>query len=150
MPAGCDLVCCNPLCKHEGKFIAITSPWPMGYIGNVIQSLNDSEDSFLIQNLKEKEAKGIKYACLSLPNKKNIEVVAYRICFWHPTKNLVCEYNLELNNRTKEDALNDPNIPTSCPETGVKLVSFDEVLEKDIKCPFCNENMKKIRWFSNE
>lgn len=150
MPAGCDLICKNDFCDHVGKFIAITSPWPMGKIQEVIASLSLEENSLLIYNLEVKQNEGCQYACITLPNDKDIEVLAYRINYWHPKELMVCDYHLELKGRSLEEALKDPSIPTKCPESKVDLISFEELLDVDIHCPFCNENMKKVRWFINE
>jgi hypothetical protein len=150
MPAGCDFICKNDLCEHEGKLIVLTSPWPMGNIRDVILSLDQNEYPVLVQTLSEKEIHGVKYACIQLPNDHSVETVAYRLNFWHPKQNMVCEYHLELNGRALEEALKDPKIPTLCPETNEKLVSFEEMVEDDICCPYCNEPMNKTRWLSNE
>ena len=150
MPAGCDFICQNYLCEHEGKFIVLTSPWPMGNIGCVIESLENENHPSLVQTLKEKEKLGTKYACIQLPNEKKVETLAYRLNFWHPIQKIVCEYHLELKGRTLEEALKGPTVPVFCPESKEKLISFNEILGQEIECPHCDVIMNQIRWFTNE
>ena len=51
---------------------------------------------------------------------------------------------------TLEEALPEANLPSTCPKTNSRLMSFNEVSKEGIDCPHCGQKLIQNRWFTNE
>lgn len=152
MPAGCEFICNNESCEHVRKGFSITAPWPLGRIELLINAPNIKNKKLFRDNLINLKNDGRKHACIIYPNEANVKTEGFRVSYWSPEAKCVWQYDvLVINREDLEEAIrNDSNIPDSCPKTGCKLLSFNEITEEGIPCPHCGEKMLQSRWFTNE
>jgi hypothetical protein len=156
---GCDFICRNPECEHNGKGIVLTSPWPLGDIDEAI-NVSDADFKAELENFKRQ---GSKYACISLPNTNKLNALGYRIHMW--CNKCVCDwkydaiipenivYDFDFNVDKIKIAMDNTNIPTSCPTCKEKLYTFMELIDdmgNGIDCPSCKVKLQKNMWFANE
>jgi phage FluMu protein Com len=142
-------ICDNSNCEQYGKSIVIDGTWPLGDIDLVIEAYkNDNIDATDLLKLKEE---GRKHACIVLPNKSKVPIVGYRINKWCSTCYCIWKYDIFPNeNETIEEAILRSKINERCVKCNTKLMDFEEVVSKNIKCPFCKKDMNQARSFSNE
>jgi len=151
MPAGCDFICQNLSCDQYASGFVMSAPWPMGKIELLIGALESKiSQKDTMNHLMAMKNDGHKYACLILPNIDKIETVAYRINMWSPETKCIWKFDVELNGKSLEEALPEANLPTTCPKTNSRLMSFNEVSKEGIDCPHCGQKLIQNRWFTNE
>ena len=146
MPAGCDFVCKNEKCDCCETGFTMTGPWPMGDIGEVIDSLSSEER---IKELMKLKKEGREFACIAYPNDKDIYIDRYRINFWSVEGNCIWQYDIVVEDDI-ESAILDSDIPKLCPKTGSELLNYNDTIQQGINCPHCKEKLKQTRWFSIE
>lgn len=150
MPAGCEFICKNKSCAQCGNGFIITAPWPMGQIELVVNSILVKNNNELRQKLLDFKKEGRKFACIQMPDSEYIPVIAYRVQLWSPEASCLWQYDLELNDKSLHETLQDDTLPKKCEKTGCDLLDFSEVIEQGVKCPTCKEIMYQNRWYSNE
>ena len=147
MPAGCEFICKNQDCKQFNTGFSLTAPWPVGQIELVINSAPVKKVSDLRERLIAQKNDGIKYALIQFPNTDNIEILGHRINLWSKKANKIFQYEIDLIGKPLSDTV---VIPKICPDTGGELLSFNEIVEQGIICPFCSVKLYQNRWFTNE
>lgn len=159
---GCDFVCKNKECKHNGAGIIMTSPWPLGDIDEIISSQKVVKNTPFKEELEKLKAQGRKYACIALPDCEKIPVVGYRVHMWCNKCPCVWTYDAIIpeNFESKdggighiEAAIKNSNIPENCPTCNGQLKSLLQLLDKEdegIECTSCHKKLQKSVWFSNE
>ena len=144
MPAGCDFVCSNINCLQYKSGFSINSIWPMAKIDLVIANTHQIECK---EQLKKWQDAGREYACIVFPNKAQIPIAAYRVDMWDDKTQCIWNFDVILNEgENVEDAIKR-QVPNE--KNGNPLMSFSEISEKGIKCPYCNTEMEQKRWFSS-
>ena len=162
MPAGCDFICDNKECEHNGKGIVMTGPWPLGNIDKIIDARNVAKMEDFRTTLIKLKTEGRNYACINYPNVNEVATEGYRIHKWCPNCPCLWTYDAmiqdnednkdieETAEETIQKAIDGADLPGNCPKCETKLLTFTEVVEEGVICPFCKEKMKTSTWFSNE
>jgi len=155
MPAGCDFICKNEECEHNGKGIVIIAPWPLGDINKIIDAPNVSKHEQLRNELLKLKIEGRKYACINYPNIDEIGTEGYRVHKWCSKCNRLWTYDamVQDENETIEDTLGKADIPEKCLICDAVLQDFNSLVSEDgvgINCPHCKKPMVMSTWFSNE
>lgn len=150
MPAGCEFICKNKNCKHNGSGFVMTAPWPMANIGLVItedlkRGLTDKANY-----LKKCRDEGKKYACINLPNYEELPISAYRVQLWSPKGKIMWEYDVPCSDGDVDVAVQNFSFPEVCPKSQGELMTFKDCIREGINCPYCGEKMFQSRWFSIE
>lgn len=148
MPAGCEFICKNKACEHFDSGFSLTAPWPIGQIELVINSSPVKKFNDLRERLITQKNDGIKYALIQFPNVDKIEFLGQRINLWSPKGNKIFQYEVDSKGNLLDKTISA--VPKICPDTKCDLLSFNEVLEQGIVCPFCSGKLFQNRWFTNE
>jgi len=148
MPAGCEFTCKNKNCQHYQAGFSITGNWPIAYIEKVIDSTPVKKVKDLRERLISLKEAGTLYALIQFPNVDKLPCVGQRISLWSPEAHRIWNYEVDMEGKPLVEGITE--IPKICEKTGCTLLTFNEVVEKGIECPFCKEKLSQNRWFVNE
>jgi len=152
MPAGCEFICNNEECKCFSTGFVVHGAWPLGKIQDIIISDNVKKNPDLVENLKELQDDDREYSCINCPNIEGITIYGYRIESWCHKCLCIHSNDLMLSETctTIEEVFEQNEIPTKCPKCEEDVFQFEALLDENINCPYCKQEMKQHRWFSNE
>lgn len=156
MPAGCQFVCMNPDCEHEGSGFELKAPWPIAQIDLVLNSSKVQADLDLKETMEKLKQAGRNYACINYPDVDELPMNGYRLELWCDKCPRIWSYDvlLKKSEDTFEEALANSDIPDKCAICDEPLMSFKICLgdfeddETGICCPYCKTKMLQQRWFS--
>jgi len=143
---GCTFICKNEKCKCFETGFSMTGLWPLGDLNILIEKADDKEYK---EQLKRKQAAGIKYAKINFPNTLEIPTVGYSIeKFCKECKRI----------QTCDIKNYDDETPETCDICNKPYITFQEACGKEddegnlngLECPFCGEKMFQERWYVNE
>jgi len=158
MPAGCQFVCMNPDCEHNGTGFEIKAPWPIAHIDCVLDSSKVQADSSLKEIIEKMKRDGRDYACINYPDPDGLHMNGYRMELWCDKCPRIWSYDLLLKNPedTFEELLAQSDVPDNCVICDSPLMSFEDCLgdmdddETGIRCPYCKQKMLQQRWYCTE
>jgi len=150
MPVGCEFICKNTNCENNNKGFVITGSWPIASIHLLISSSALESKPAIREELIHHKNQGKKYACIIYPNNGEIKPVGLRVNMWSPNALCIWNYDILFEDGKSVDELIEAEIPKSCPKTGGRLMTFNQVVEEGILCPSCSVRMNQNRWFTNE
>jgi len=153
MPSGCEFTCDNEECEQYRAGFIVNGPWPIGNICLIMNASNIRHNKSFRDGLIKLKDDGVKHACITMPNNEDIPVLGYRVQNW--CSQCTCIWNndlaLEFSEQTFEEALENSDFNDfKCPKCSGDTMTYDQIVEEGIQCPFCDVKMSQSTWFSNE
>lgn len=151
MMTGLTGICRNPECIGFNKELWMNPEWPIGDIESVMVSPVALANADLLAYLKRRQAAGVKYALIQMPNTGGVVRRGWRI-------QLYCQECRSLWDREVLNPLQpDGSTPDAlgyrldryCEKCGEEMKTTREYLAESqaLPCPNCGKDLEKRKWF---